>query len=244
MTHRIPGFTALTVLTGLTVLAPPASAADAGHVDVGVLTDVPIMVGLGATYESPWRVRAEVDLGVLPDPYLKLINTTMTGFNVYSDDVATLIETIMRGALVVRGELGFRPFVDKNYVFSAGYLFAGLAGGTTDLSLYDDGLSDAVRSDSDSFLTTLDATAKLHMLTVDAGHEWLLMEDRLVLRGSVGGAFTLSSTSEVTSDAATGNAIQEAARDKAVEEAEIYLDDTFQSYVHTPTVGFSAAWRF
>jgi len=226
------------------LLAPDALAGDAGHVDVGLVTDVPIMVGLGATYESPWRVRAEVNLGVLPDPYLKLINTTMTGFDVYSDDIATLIETIMRGALVVRGELGMRPFAERNYVFSAGYLFAGLAGGTTDLSLYGDGLSSGVMTDSEGFLTTLDATAKLHMLTVDAGHEWLLMEDRLVLRGSVGGAFTLSSSSTVTSDASADNPIQEAAQDRAIEEAEIYLDDTFQSYVHTPTVGLSAAWRF
>ena len=81
------------------------------------------------------------------------------------------------------------------------------------------------------------------MLTGRTGWEWVLREN-ILLRATLGFAYTVRSRSEVRMTDPPSNPIAAALSDALTEEAEVYLDDVFESWVHTPMIGLYSGYRF
>ena len=205
-------------------------------------TDFPIMIGGGMGLETSDRIRADVSGGILPGPYWDAVNGALVAFDVYSELTAELIDVLLNGALVLRTEGGWRPWADRGVFFTLGYQHIALAGDTTDLRLFGDGIdSDLLdRAAEDS---TLDVRVRPHMLLGRVGVEHTIRES-IELRLTLGFAYTVASSSTVESirEAATpaGAAIQE----EVSTAAEAYLNDVFTSWVHVPMIGVSGGYRF
>jgi len=227
----------------LALLLSVAPAASAHTFSAHALTDFPVLIGVGAGYESPQRVRLDASGGFMPGPYLDATNATLVAFDVYSETTAELIDILLQGSLVLRAEAGWRPWDDRGWYAGLGYQFLGLAGDTTDLSLYTDGIEADILRRAEEQTGSLEVSVAPHMLTGRIGHEWILQE-RFVVRGSLGFAYTVSSSSTVSSTESGRGAAAQAAIDAVESAAESYLDDVFESWVHSPMLGVSGGYRF
>ena len=220
----------LLLLSSLTAQAGPA------HIDAGLYTDFPTSVGARSTFELDNRVRLSAGVGMFPDAYLASIQGVATSAGWYSDSLATLIDTALSKAFVARGQVGYRPWDDKGFYFNGGYQRVFALGGEADGAEVSDGV-EGVGDESGYNLVS-----RLNMVTIEGGWEWVVKE-RLVVRTNLGGAFTLSAQTEAT-ELVDSDAPFERVRAAGREVVEEYLDTTYTSYVHTPTVGVEVGWRF
>ena len=222
----------------LGLVAGTVQAGDtAPHVDAGLYTDFPTSVGLRGTVELPGRLRLSLGGGVLPDPYLASIHGVATGAGWYSDELATLIDTALTRAWVLRSQVGWRPWEDRGFVASGGVQQVLAVGGEAVAEEVKAGFRAAAADGSDYF-----PRSRLTLLTVDVGHEWILQE-RLVLRATLGGAFTLGASTKAE-ELAKAEAPFDRLRAAGRGLLEDYLDDTYTRYVHTPSLGVEIGWRF
>lgn len=219
-------------------------AADGGtHVDATAYTDFPVSVGIRSTIETPQRLRFSASAGAFPGPYLDTIQGIATGAGWYSDALATVIDTALSRAWLMQFQAGWRPIEDRGFTVMGGYMPVFAAGGdasSTDITAaMADDQSDGEESDAHHL------KSRIHLVTVQLGWEWLLAE-RLVLRSSVGGAFTVGSQTEATalSTTTSDRPGREALQSVGIEALEAYLDNTYQSYVHTATIGVEVGYRF
>lgn len=219
-----------------------ASAGDLGLTPYAG-TDFPIMAGGGVTAELPGRIRIDGAAGLLPGPYWDTVNHALVSFEVYSEDTAQLIDILLTGALVLRLEAGWQPWAQRGFFFSAGYQHLGLAGGSTNIALYADGITAALYESASAMFGDLEVVVVPSMLTGRTGWEWVLREN-ILLRATLGFAYTVRSRSEVRMTDPPSNPIAAALSDALTEEAEVYLDDVFESWVHTPMIGLYSGYRF
>lgn len=215
-----------------------------GHqLDVGLLTDFPVMVGGNVTYEAPFRLRAELNAGAMPGPYVDTINWGMTTFDIYSDEVANLIDVALKNSILLRTEVGYRPFARYGLVVSAGYQFLALSGDTADVQVLTANIDPALVGSVQGATGDIELRVSPHMITGEVGYEWLVKK-RLVLRSTLGFAYTVASQTTVRPTQDVGGATEEAAMDAVVVLSEDYLNYVFEEWVHLPMVGIGAAWRF
>jgi hypothetical protein len=211
-------------------------------VDALPSTDVAIHAGLKGTVEGPLRLRYSISGGVMPGPYLDLINTVCTGFGWYDDATADLISAALQNSIVIRNHVGWRPFPKRGFQFELGYGLITLGGGLSGSEVIAAATGEDMPDDLDETFS-FSVAATLHMADVTVGWEWLLWK-RIVLRADLGGAFTLGSNTVVEQDFEELNRFVQPAVDDFEDWAETYLDDTFTSYVHTPTIGVAVGYRF
>lgn len=216
----------------------PAQAAD-HHFGAQLMTDVPIKVGAGLSYQSPQRIRVDLSTGVVPAPYVDVINWTLVTAGVYSDLTAELIDVLLQNSLILHGEVGWQPWADRGWYGSLGYQFIALAGDTAEAELFTEGIGAELLENVREF----DIQVRPHMLTLRVGHEWILKE-RIVLRANVGFAYTIASNSTVVVTEETDRSGARASTNTVEFAAEEYLDFIFTQYVHFPLVGVSAGYRF
>mgnify|MGYP000577601248 CR=1 FL=1 len=217
------------------VLAGSAQAGDTfTHIDAGLYTDFPASVGARGTVELPNRVRFSVGAGAFPSAYLGTIQSVATSAGWYSEELATLIDTALSKAFLMRFQAGWRPIEDKGFFFTGGYMPVMAVGGDAEATE----MSAAIENAESGY----HLTSRLQMATIEAGWEWVV-NDKLVIRSSLGGAFTLGAQTEAT-EAVDSDTPFERARAVGREVVEEYLDETYTQYVHTPTVGVEVGWRF
>ena len=211
-------------------------------IDAMPSTDVAIHAGVKSTVEGPYRLRYSLSAGILPGPYLDLINTICTGFGWYDDATADLIASALQNSVVIRNHLGWRPFKRHGFQFELGYGLVTLGGGVSGSDVISAATGEEIPDDLDETFS-FSVAATLHMADVTVGWEWVLWK-HLVIRADVGGAFTLGSNTIVEQDFDELNRFAQPYVDDFEVWAEDYLDDTFTSYVHTPTIGLAVGYRF
>ena len=81
------------------------------------------------------------------------------------------------------------------------------------------------------------------MITGRTGWEWHAREN-ILLRVTLGFAYTVHSRSEVRTTEPPTNPIASALGETLSSEAEAYLNDVFVSWVHTPMIGLYSGYRF
>ena len=191
------------------------------------------------TVESPWRITVSTSLGVMPGPFVSLINEVATGFGWYDDTTAALIRSTLETSLVWRTHLGWRPFVSLGLYVEAGYGLVTLGGSATTEEIIEALTAEEAAAAAGG--KTYNASSTLHMIDVELGYVWDLGESGWYLQTALGFAGTLGSSTEVT-PAFTPRAPQLVARFS--DGLERYLDDIYQSYVFTPVVTLGAGYRF
>jgi hypothetical protein len=217
--------------------------AEKGQLDVYLLTDVPTMIGIGSTYELPSRLRGSLSMGILPAPYLDLINAAMVGFDVYTQTTADLIDILLQNSLIMKGELGWRPWPARGWYLGLGGQLIVLAGDTTELTYYSEGIDEEILETAEEHTGSLDVSVRPKMLTGHIGHEWTIKE-RFMIRTNLGFAYTVSASSKVSSSQTPTTRVGVVAVSTLESAAETYLNNVFTEWVHVPTVGVSAGYRF
>lgn len=226
-----------------TAVALAAALPEGHHLDLTVGTDFPVLVGANLAYEHPRRLRAELSGGAFPGPYVDTTNWAMTTFEIYSDTVAALIEAALERAFVARVELGFRPFPQRGLTLSAGYQFLLLSGSTADVSVVSEGLWGAAGEFAEGYTGDLELDISPSMLTVEVGYDREVRR-HLVVRGSLGFAYTVRNQTVVTPTRPANDPVEEEAMALLVSGSEDYLDYVFEKWVHLPMIGVGVGYRF
>lgn len=243
----LPGGLAALALSGALLAVSRSAAAAEGpltrSLDVAVRTDVPVLVGATVTWEGPARLRGRLTAGTMPGPYVDLTNAAMTGFDIYSDTVADIIDHALRRSIVLRVEGGFRPLPRRGLTLGVGYQLLTLGGDSADLSLFGEASDPVLVERARSLTGDLEVGITDHMLTGEVGYEWPIRE-HLLIGTSLGFAYTVSADSRVSPTREADGPLEQEVIDAATASTADYLTYVFEEWVHLPMIGVSVGWRF
>ncbi len=215
------------------------------HVEALIGTEFPIAVGVSVGVETPSRLRARLGLGTLPGPYLDTINAVSTSYGWYDDATASLISAALKGSLLIHPHVGWRPFEARGFTLGVGYQLAALGGSLSTVETVEALIGSELPLDEDDARLEVAVAASDHMITPELGWQLLLRDDSLVIHLSLGGALTVGANSTMTMEASgplSGRV--DSALEPSLTSGEELLDETFTSYVHTPTIGLRVGYRF
>ncbi|MEM9490695.1 MAG: hypothetical protein AAGC55_16225, partial [Myxococcota bacterium] len=250
-TRRLTGTCALglslALLLGLTVpgtaraespASPAAESMTDGErswaIDAEIDNVVPVTLGAGVVVETPGRLRLGTSLGVMPGPYLDLVNAVSTGLDFYDQALADVITQVQDRSMIWTLRAGWRPQSDGDLHLDVGYSRVALGGTVSAADLM--AISSIMVPAGEGLDDPFDIESTLHVARVEVGYVFWL-EDTYV-RLAVGGAFTMSANTTV--DAGSDASVSR--ENIAVAGAEI-LDDTYTTYVHTGTVTLTLGYR-
>ncbi|MEZ4436417.1 MAG: hypothetical protein R3F65_28795 [bacterium] len=217
----------------------PADAPFVWHLDAALVTDAPASLGAQVTATLPHRIRLGTSLGILPGAYVSLINAVATAAGWYTEDTAEVIDDALSRAVVWTVQLGWQPWDDSGFHVDLGYGLAALGGATSS----GEALGAATGVPAPFAGEDYDIDSTLHTLRLDFGWRFDLYADALYLDAAIGVLTTVAAETVVTpppSDRPFG----QAGRQRLADETETYLDDTYTTYVHSPTVTLGLGWRF
>jgi hypothetical protein len=204
-----------------------------------LLTDAPALVGARVAVELPHRLRGSLAVGVMPGPYVDLVNEVAIAIGGYDQATADLLKATLDSSLVLRTHVGWRPIEDWGLYFDVGYTLATLGGGLSGAEAIAAASGQMPPSDAQG-TRAFDATSTLHLLDAEIGWRWWL-DSGLTLRAALGFMGTVAASSSIRPDFTP--------RAPAVIESfttagEVYLDDVYTSYVFSPVITLAAGWRF
>ncbi len=223
-------------------LAPGEARAEPSrfHLDADLTTDFPVAIGGRVGLELPYRLRLSTSLGYLPSPYVEAINGFLVAIKAFDDATSALVKSALKSSLVWRTHVGIRPFARHGFVIDAGYGLVTLGGSATASELLAATTGQAPPEGDPGSSRNFSLGSTLHMLDVEFGWEWLILE-RLHLRAALGGAFTVGSSTSIEPDyrprAPQATKIYTTA-------SEAYLDNIYTSYVFTPVISVGVGYRF
>jgi hypothetical protein len=229
------------VRAGVLVALMLSCSASARAAEIGVtaalVTDVPIDVAARLTIEGPERLMLRTSIGVMPGPYVSLINgiTVATGA---AEVTADLMEQGLEWSFVWRTHLGWIPFESEGFFIEAGYGFVTAGGGATSQQI----IASATGQQPPSFgpfQPTFEVTSTLHMIDLVLGWRFALVERMVDFEIGAGAAFTVAASSTIIAKTPMG---QEVMTPFTMGAAQ-YLDDTYRSYVVAPTVTLAIGYR-
>ena len=186
----------------------------------------------------PYRLRVAMGAGVLPGAYVDLINAVAVAADAYDENTARIIRSSLETSMVLRFHVGWRPFARYGFVVEVGYGLVALGGAVTNEDLLS--LATGVPSPREPIShRDYDVTSTLHMVDVELSYRWVLARG-LVLRVALGFAGTVAAQSKVEPRFTPMAQMTVQRFTNAVED---YLDDTYTSYVFTPTLTAAIGWR-
>ncbi len=207
------------------------------HVAANAETNFPLDVGLRVQAETPFRLRLATSFGILPEPYVDILNAFLVGVNAYDQTTADLVKSALKASLVWRTHVGYRPFADRGFYAEAGYGLVTLGGGASGAQLIAGVTGYPAPASQGKVQFGIQST--LHMANVELGWEWTWLE-HFHVRAAVGGAFTFAANTAIHNDANLNG--------KAMKSFEVnsaaYLDDLYRTYVFTPVVTFGMGGQF
>ena len=226
---------------------------------VELLTDAPLHIGVGALFEGPQRWRLSTSIGWMPSAYVQGANSIVRAFvPTYTEETATLVEDTIQNSLVWRIHGGWRPLKSKGFYTHIGYTFVGLGGGSTARSLLE-GITgqsfndtsmrgERARTESDEPIT-IDADATLHLFDIEVGWEWRLSSQEAqggtwTMRAALGWSYTFTSTAELNAEVDETQPRLNAFFNGLESAGEVYLIDTFESYIHPPSLTLALGYEW
>ena len=237
---QIAAVIALRLPTGLafmlfcaSVAGSAAEASEPQRLTIEALTDFPVGVGGGVQAEWSYGLRTSLSLQYLPEAYVSTADTVAQEIGGYDDITSALVRAAAKNSFVFRVHAGWRPFSDLGLYADVGYTLLTLGG---DVST-DDLAAAAGVSQNPGEGTAWDLTTTNHFIDLQIGWRFDLAE-RLSLRIAVGFAFTVASQSTIETAQSDRPNIAAA----IAEAGEVYLEDVFTSYVHTPTLTLAVGW--
>jgi hypothetical protein len=199
---------------------------DGVALDLAVGTEFPLSVGGEATLELPGRLLAQMHVGWLPSAYVRTLNGLATKAGWYGQQTASVIESTIDGAYVLRPAVGWRPVASSGFEIWAGYTHVRLDGGTSPRELEEAGVVDEMPGGS----RRIPVHGRLHAVQALIGWSFLPTED-VVLRAGIGYTKVLGADVKVKSSSAAANR-------RASRELEDAVTDYVQSVELQLTAGF------
>ncbi len=213
-------------------------------VDLGAGTYIPLSLGAEANVELPARILVRGGIGVMPSAYSDTIVNLLGDFSVLNAFDQALLNTAIQNAVVARVSAGWRPFPRLGFEALVGYTLITIGGGVSstdvvDAYLQSKGLTDRSPPGAQE---SVPIAATLHNLDATVGWRFLLFDDKLVLRASLG--YLQCVASSMTASETTSRPASQALTSRINQELASNLNPYFTEYVKVPVVGLTAAYRF
>ena len=223
------------------VTTPPKSKASTSF-DLGVATEVPLMLGAQATLELPYRILVQGEVGVIPAAYVNVIDGLLTGAGAYDATMSGLVRSTLQSSVVVRASAGFRPFSDHGFEIMGGYTLASIDGAVSARQAIEAVSGVAMPVQLPDAQIQLHTT--IHSLHVSLGWRWVVA-DHFVVRASLAYLQSVGSSSSLAVPASI-NALPGVAA--GVAQVSYILDttlsDSYTKYAKLPVMGLSLGYRF
>jgi hypothetical protein len=224
--------------------AAPAPPAKAWHIDLTAGTQFPASVGAMTSFELPYRILLQLDLGFMPEPYAATINDFLKAIGTYDETVSQLISAALGNSFVMRAAAGFRPFERHGFEVLAGYTLVTLGGSLSGAEvlqtlLQEKGSASRIPSDAGN---QIPLRATLHSFQISLGWRWLFLDDRLVLRASLSYLQCVAASTNISFSST--RPAEQAAEAKINQEIDGYLTPYFTTYIKAPVAGLSFGYRF
>jgi hypothetical protein len=211
------------------------------QLDVGMSTEFPIAVGGFVGIEVPGRLLFQLGAGAMPSAYSGAINSALMGAGAYDQVIGNFIHAALGTSFVLRASAGWRPFTNHGLEILGGYTLVTLGGSTTEGDIINAVLTEAGASQrvTPGSGATIPLSATMHNVHATIGWRWLLAGDHLVIRAS------LSYLQCVAANVGVSLPSQGQAMETLVnQQLNAFVSPYLTSYVKTPLVGLSAAYRF
>jgi hypothetical protein len=211
------------------------------HFDVGMSTEFPIAVGGYVGVELPGRLLFQLGAGAMPGAYSGAVNNVLMGVGAYDQVVGKFVDAALGTSFVLRASAGWRPFTNHGLELLGGYTLVTMGGSTTEGDIINAVLAEAGASQrvTPGSGATIPLSATLHNVHATVGWRWLLADDHLVIRAS------LSYLQCVAANVGVSLPSQGQAMEGLVnQQLNGFVSPFLTSYVKTPLVGLSAAYRF
>jgi hypothetical protein len=171
-------------------------------------------------------------------------------FDAYTEPTADLIKAAIQSSMVLDADVGWRPFAKRGFTFGVGWSLVALGGdaSTAEIITGVTGIEASDASDGGGPLGRrsplegyeYDITATVHLIRPELGWQFGFGE-RWLLDVDLGGAFTVGSKVQVTPDF---EPIAPELQEVFTSETAIWLEDTIEQYVHSPTLSVGFGMRF
>ncbi|MFO0665850.1 MAG: hypothetical protein U0174_17995 [Polyangiaceae bacterium] len=213
-------------------------------VDLGAGTFFPISFTAEGTVELPYRILVQGDVGWMPSPYSNTIVNLLGAFGVFDPIEEELVKTALKSSFVGRLSAGWRPFPKLGLELLVGYSLV-TAGGSLSARevlgayLQQKGSGSKIPDDAGK---QIPLHTTMHSFHASVGWRFLLLDDHLVLRASLGYLQCLGSNSGI--DVTPRSALGQTIINKVNSELSSYLDGYYSTYVKAPIIGVTAAYRF
>jgi hypothetical protein len=220
--------------------APPRQSSAA--FDLGVVTELPLLLGGQATLELPYGILLQSEVGVLPPAYVNAIDGALTSAGAYGSTTSDLVRSGLSNSLIVGVSGGWRPFRDHGLELLGGYTLASLGGGLSAKETIEAATGVTLPAAVPDEQIPIHST--IHAVHASIGWRWLLT-DHLALRASLGYLQAVASSSQVGLPAGvTSNAMVATQLATVNQVVNSTLNDTYTKYVKLPVLGLSLAYRF
>ncbi len=224
-------------------LPPPRKdSADGPAVDLALVTQLPLMIGGQATFELPYRILLQGELGALPPAFINALDSALVSAGTYDATTSSLVRDGLKNSLVGRLSAGMRPFSGHGFEIMGGYTVMSLGGGIS----AKDAVAAAAGTSLPASIPDGDVTVSttIHNVHVGVGWRWVVA-DHFVIRASLAYLQSVSSSSHVAVPAAVAALPEVSARLPAINEAlDARLNDTYTKYGKLPVLGLSMGYRF
>jgi hypothetical protein len=208
------------------------------HGAIGAGTDFPLSVGLRGQIDAPTRLRLSSSIGIAPRAYLGAINGVVVATGAVDPRAADLVTASVDRSLVWRTHLGYRPFERAGFTIEAGYGHVSFGGQAPASDVYAAGTGQTAPPEMIAGVKSFNVDTTLHMLDLEVGWDFAVVE-RLLLRASIGGAFTIASSTTIDPTTTPSLAGVVAPYTNA---AASQLDHAYRSYGFTPVLGLSGSF--
>jgi hypothetical protein len=223
-------------------VTPPRDSDDGPAVDLALVSQLPIMIGGQATFELPYRILLQGELGALPPAYINAMDSALVAAGTYDSTTSSLVRNGLKNSLVARVSAGIRPFSRHGFELMGGYTLASLGGGIS--------ARDAVAAAAGTSLPAsipdgdVSVSTTIHNVHVGVGWRWVIA-DHFVIRASLAYMQSVASSSHVDVPAAVAALPEVSARLPAINQAlDTRLNDTYTKYGKLPVIGLSMGYRF
>lgn len=206
--------------------------------DLGAGTYLPLMMGISATVQIPYRIVLQAELGFMPRAYTNMINSILVGVSAYDETTASLIDAALGNSMVVRLSAGFKPFRKAGLEIFGGYTLAALGGGLSGVQAIEIVTG---RDLPDEAGQEIPMHTVLHSLHLGVGWRFLIKK-HFVFRPSIWYMQAIASSSGI--DIQARPRVVQQAVDQANTELNQYLNGIYTDYVKVPLIGLWGAYRF
>lgn len=210
--------------------------------DLSVVNQVPVIIGAQATLEVPYRILFQTELGFLPSAYVNAVSSILASAGAIDQTVADLVRSSLGNSFVFRLSGGFRPFAAHGFEIMGGYTLVAMGGGVSGKQAISAVTGAALPAEIPDMEIPIRST--IHNVHVALGWRWVVA-DHFVIRASVGYMQAVASSSRIElPDGVPATAAVVSQLEQANKTVDTTLNDTYKTYVKSPTLGLSMGYRF